>query len=152
MLSDIVFLNLYVIQQYYEKYFIVMIQRECNIHTPTEGLLFELIPYNKNVLFDVLFQQVNILFLQVYLNDISTMSITIWYQACFEDNEHDEAAIDLQIANFQSPSLYDSQKNLVQYCNHYLEALSVFSYSITKIQFFVSQNCINTNLFSQLQL
>ena len=129
MLSDIVFLNSHILQTYYEKFFIVMIQRECNLHTFTDGLLFELIPYNKNVIFDVLFQQLNILFLQVYLNDISTMSITIWYQACFEDNEHGEAAIDLQIANFQSPSLYDSQKNLVQYCNHYLEALSVFSYS-----------------------
>src|SRR3981189_2539654 len=152
MLSDIVFLNLRTIQQYYEKIFIVMIQRECNLHTLTESLLFELVPYNKNVNFDVLFEQLNILFLHVHLKDLSTLSITIWYQACFEDNEHGEAAIDLQIASFQSPSWHDSQRNLVQYCNNYLKALSIVSYSIIKIQFFESQNCINTDLFSQLRL
>ena len=152
MLSDIVFLNLRTIQQYYEKIFIVMIQRECNFHTVTESLLFELVPYYKNVNFDVLFEQLNILFLQVYLKDLSTLSITIWYQACFEDNEHGEAAIDLQIASFQSPLYSDTQRNLVQYCNNYLKALSIVSYSIIKIQFFESQNYINTDLFSQLQL
>src|SRR3981189_384924 len=145
MLSDIVFLNSHILQTYYEKYFIVMFQRKCNFDTFADGdiLLFELIPYNKNVVFDVLFEQINFLFLHTYLNDLSALSITIWYQACFEDNEHGEAAIDLQIANFP----YDSHKTLVQYCNHYLKALSVFSYSIIKIQFFVSQNYINTIFF-----
>ena len=153
MLSDAVTSKQHVLKTYFETNFIIlMLSEPMHCYTTLDILLFELEPKNKNITFYELFKIVNLIFLASQLGDISTMGITIYYQAYFYDNEHGESGIDLQIFKFLVPSMIETTKNLVQYCDNYVNNLSIYSYSIKKIQVFECQNSINSELFSQLQI
>ena len=138
------------IKSHYKNNFDVYINCDYNVNNE-DSVIFALVPHESNDPLNLVIQQLNFLFLESFVCKVDFLRILFTFEITIDGIETCKYVLEVFVNDFANkPAQWNTATEISKYCNQQLALLNVLKYKLSKVEFFKSQNSINTANFSQL--